>query len=310
MRQTFRHYKNKKNFFEGYFVKCSNKSEQIAIIPAFEVNRYGEAVASIQIIAKGVSIFAPFSTKNFTVAKDAFNIQIADNEFNERGVKLNINSNGNVVKGNLSFGAFSPLKQTRYAPGIMGPFSYLKFLECYHCVVSTGHLVTGEITINDKTYKFDNDNCYIEGDYGKSFPDHWFYAQANSFGTNTSAMLSIAKLKKPKMTGLLGFIRDENSGLDIVLGSYYLTKIKEFKKTPKGHKVKLHHKDYTIYMETEVNATEKLLSPASGKLSKPVNEAIDGTLAIEVYCRDKLIYKGKSKNVSSECTLPQSGIQS
>ncbi len=303
MRPTYRHYKNKRNFFEGYFIKCCNKHDQIAIIPAFEVNGHGEVNASIQILTKGKSIYAPFTTRNFTVSKNYFNVQIADNEFNNRGVKLDFTSGDHVVKGKLSFGDFAPIKPTRYAPNIMGPFSYLKFMDCYHFIISTGHLVTGEIEIDGKLYTFDNDSCYIEGDYGKSFPDEWFFAQANCFGTKTSAMLSIAKLKKPKMTGLIGFIRDEHSGLDLVLGTYYLTKIKEFKKTPNGHKVTLFHGDYTIYMETNITAREKLLAPSRGRLTKYVNEATEGTMNLEVYKRDKLVYKGKSKNLSSECTL-------
>ncbi len=303
MKPTYRHYKNKRNFFEGYFIKCCNKHEQVAIIPAFEVNNHGEVTPSIQILTKGKTIYAPFTTRNFTVAKNYFDVQIADNEFNNKGVKLDFTSGEHKVKGSLSFGDFNPIKPTRYAPNIMGPFSYLKFMDCYHFIISTGHLVTGELNIDGKLYTFNNDNCYIEGDYGKSFPDEWFFTQANCFGTKTSAMLSIAKLKKPKMTGIIGFIRDERSGLDLVLGTYYMTKIKEFKKTPNGHKVKLHHWDYTIYFETNVTSKEKLLAPSRGRLIKPVSEATEGTLTLEVYKRDKLIYKGKSKNVSSECTL-------
>lgn len=301
--QKFRHYKKKKNFFEGYFIKCSNKHDQVAIIPSFEVNSHGDVSASIQILTNDKSFHIPFSTKNFTVGKNIFNVQIGDNEFNAKGVKMNFSFEEHSVKGNLSFGEFSHPKENLYAPTIMGPFSYLKFLDCYHFVVSTNHLVSGEITIDGKLYTFENDNCYIEGDYGKSFPDEWFFAQANSFGTNTSVMLSIAKLKKPKMTGLLGFIRDEHSGLNLVLGTYYLTKIKDFKKTPKGHKIVLYQQDYTIYLETEIIKTQKLLAPTRGKLIKPINEATEGTLQIHVFKRDKLIYKGKSKNISSECTL-------
>ncbi len=303
MRPTYRHYKNKRNFFEGYFIKCCNKTDQVIIIPCFEANAQGEVNASIQILTHGKSIYAPFTTRNFTVAKNYFNVQIADNEFNNRGVKLDFTSGEHTVKGKLSFGDFSPIKPTRYAPNIMGPFSYLKFMDCYHFVISTGHLVSGEIEIDGKVFTFENDSCYIEGDYGKGFPDEWFFCQGNCFGTKTSAMIAIAKLKKPKMTGLIGFVKDENSGLDLVLGTYYLTKIKEFKKTPTGHKLKLYHGDYTIYAETNITARERVLAPNRGRLVKYVNEATEGTMALEVYKRDKLMYKGKSKHVSSECTL-------
>ncbi len=308
MKQTFKHYKNKRNFFEGYFIKCCNKDEQIAIIPAFTADSCGEVTANIQILTKGKSYYKVFTTKDFDVEPNCFSVQIDKNTFNKNGVVLDFETNGNIVKGQLSFGTFNPIKQTLYAPSIMGPFSYLKFLECYHFVLSTSHLVSGEITINDKVYKFDNDRCYIEGDYGRSFPTEWFYAQGNCFNSSASFMISIAKLKNPKMVGNLGFIRDKKSGLDLVLGSYYLTKIHDFSKTPTGHKVTIHHKDYTIYLETDVQSKEKLLAPQQGKLNTVINEATEGTATLKVYKRDKLIFSDTTNNISSECTINDSAL--
>ncbi len=304
MKQSYKHYKNKRNFFEGYFIKCSNKEEQLAIIPSFEVSSNGEVTGSIQLLAKDFSMYKAFETKNFNSNKNIFDVYIGDNEFNTKGVKLDFSTGNHKITGELKFGEFNPLTSTKFAPTIMGPFSYLKFLDCYHFVVSTNHLVTGEIKIDDRVFTFNNDACYIEGDYGRAFPKEWFFAQGNSFtNSNASFMIAIAKLTKPKMLGNLGFIRDAKSGLDLNLGSYYFTKIKSFTKTPKGHKVTLHHGDYTIYVETFVESTEKLLAPKNGRLTKVISEATEGTAQVQVYKRDLLIFRDTTNNISSECTL-------
>lgn len=309
MKQTYKHYKNKRNFFEGYFIKCSNLNEQVAIIPSFEVSSNGDVCAGIQILTSDFSIYKSFETKNFDSTRGCFDVYIGENTFNATGVNINFETGKHKISGNLKFGDFNPLKSSIYAPTIMGPFSYFKFLDCYHFVISTNHLVTGKITVDDKTYNFTNDNCYIEGDYGRSFPKEWFFAQGNSFtNKDASFMVAIAKLNKPKILGNLGFIRDKKSGLDLRLGTYYCTKLKSFTKTPKGHKLKLYHKDYTIYIETVVENSEHLLSPRNGKLSKIISEATIGTAKVQVFKRDKLIFSDTSNNISSESNLSTQGL--
>ena len=56
-------------------------------------------------------------------------------------------------------------------PGVMGPFSFVPFMECYHGVVNIDHKISGSLMINNEEIDFTDGYGYIEKDWGKSFPN-------------------------------------------------------------------------------------------------------------------------------------------
>ena len=59
----------------------------------------------------------------------------------------------------IEVGAFSGLRAINKSilnPNIMGPSSYIPFMECNHAILSMKNKVNGVITINDKKLVFDN----------------------------------------------------------------------------------------------------------------------------------------------------------
>ena len=66
-------------------------------------------------------------------------------------------------------------------PNIMGPFSYIPFMECNHAILSMENTVEGVININNDKINFHNNIGYIEKDWGYSFPKNYIWCQGNNF---------------------------------------------------------------------------------------------------------------------------------
>ena len=106
------------------------------------------------------------------------------------------------IKGRFDFSEIVRLPKSLYSPNIMGPFSYLPTLECYHGVVSLHHKTSGSIeffnldqTLHSKVF-CDLGSGYVEKDYGLNFPKSWIWIQTNTFlqpeSDGTTLMISVA----------------------------------------------------------------------------------------------------------------------
>ncbi|RUS35595.1 hypothetical protein BC938DRAFT_473120, partial [Jimgerdemannia flammicorona] len=128
--------------------------------------------------------------------------------------KASVNPRRLSVTGSLVFTETNPLPRTAYAPSVMGPFTYLPFLECNHGVVSMYHGVRGEVEFWDPegeggkelVEKFEVGEGvgegYIEKDWGMYFPQSWIWIQSNSFGRSpgTGLMFMVCKCVRDTCT--------------------------------------------------------------------------------------------------------------
>lgn len=193
-----------KNYFKGWYFKAQNHRQTVALIPAMHIDENGKKSASIQIIADSGVWCEWFAYEQFSCRGNKPQVEIGENVFCEQGLKLNIRTEEITASGSMEFGTLSPIRYD-----IMGPFRYVPFMECRHSVVSMTHTVKGCININGEEYRFDNDNGYIEGDRGRSFPKVYAWTQCNFFDeTPNSIMLSVADipLGTVRFTGIIGVI--------------------------------------------------------------------------------------------------------
>lgn len=173
-----------RKYFYGWYLKCQSGTQTLAVIPAF--HRTGrEKTCSIQIITESGTWIADFPIDAFR--RTGKNIFIDGNRFGEKGVRLAIQTPDVTVRGKLHFGSLTPLKYD-----IMGPFSFIPFLECRHSVWSMEHTVRGTVYINRKKYSFRDARGYWEGDRGWSFPRKYVWSQCSFPGG--SLMLSVADI--------------------------------------------------------------------------------------------------------------------
>jgi len=196
--ELYHRHNGKKTFFEGWYFKIVDKNENnvFAVIPGISFSKH-DSHSFIQILdGKNLSSFYHrYSISEFNSAKNKFEICIGKNFFSSEKIVLDLNGNGNELKGELSFKNLNLWPKTFFSPGAMGWFSFVPFMECYHGVVSLYHNIEGKLFFNKKKVDFSGGTGYIEKDWGKSFPSSWIWMQSNHFGfENTSLMVSIAKI--------------------------------------------------------------------------------------------------------------------
>jgi tocopherol cyclase len=191
---------NMKNerYFEGWYFKqvCKNNQQTISFIPGISLKK-GDEHAFIQvIIAPHIQThYFRFDIRQFSAQDSPFVVSIANNQFKENGISIDLKNEDLVINGALKYGAFEEIDSSYYAPTVMGPFAYIPNMECNHGVISMAHSVNGEFSVNGERWTFEDDRGYLEKDWGTSFPKRYLWVQANHFNDPTmSFMASVAHI--------------------------------------------------------------------------------------------------------------------
>ncbi|MDD7294249.1 MAG: hypothetical protein PUG85_02395 [Oscillospiraceae bacterium] len=74
-----------KDYFKGWYFKCSNKNKTIAFIPAFHQSNC-EKTASLQMITDNAAFNIPFHSLQYQ--ENPLTIKIGENVFSEKGIQL------------------------------------------------------------------------------------------------------------------------------------------------------------------------------------------------------------------------------
>jgi len=176
--EQFQGWGKKRNYFEGWYFKVvsADENKAFAIIPGIAMDTNGNGHAFIQVLdgKKKTAVYHRFDATDFNPFEKQFKISIRQNSFSESAIRLDLPD----IKGELRFAGNVPWPKPWYSPGIMGPYAFVPFMECYHGIVSMDHRITGTLLLNDKEINFDNGRGYIEKDWGRSFRSAYFWMQA------------------------------------------------------------------------------------------------------------------------------------
>ena len=173
-------------FFEGWYFKLVDRSESrvYAVIPGVYLGKGGaDAHAFVQTLdgRSGRSTFHRYPLEQFSAAGDRFDVCIGPNRFSVDALSLDIRAEERQMQGHLTFERPAPWPVRLASPGIMGPYAFAPFMECYHGVVSLDHAIQGTLCIDGTEADFGGGQGYIEKDWGKSFPRAWIWLQTNHF---------------------------------------------------------------------------------------------------------------------------------
>ncbi len=289
------------NYFEGWYFKIVDPTEQhiLAVIPGISLGKDGEQHAFIQVLdgVNSTSSYHKFKAAQFIPSTNKFAVRIEENYFSREEINLNLPN----LKGNLKFESHYPWPKMLGAPGIMGWYSFVPFMQCYHGVVSMDHNILGSLSINEKPINFSEGRGYMEKDWGRSFPNAWIWMQSNHFDSDkrVSLMASVANI--PWLgSHFVGYI----------VGFLMSGKLYRFA-TYTGAKMKASHDSNIVYLtfydkknRLEIKATQArggdLVAPISGNMTGKVNESMQAILEVNLYERNKLIFKGTGKNAGME----------
>lgn len=203
-------------YFEGWYFKLVDAKglRPYAIIPGIFLG--ADAHAFIQILngADGTSDYHRFPLDEFHASQNSFDISIGRSRFSRSGIILDIHPGETTaqksVKGEIGFSRWNSWPVTLTSPGVMGPYSFVPFMECNHGILSMDHALTGELSVDEVDICLDNGRGYIEKDWGQGFPRGYVWAQSNHFSEEgISISASVAQI--PWLTGtfrgyLIGFL--------------------------------------------------------------------------------------------------------
>ena len=194
-------------FFEGWYFKVVDATGQhrLAVIPGIFWS--GAPHAFVQVLdAAAEAHYHRYPVEAFWAAPDRFDVHVGPCRFSHNAMTLVIDEPGQRLTGTLRFGGLSPWPVTWTAPGIMGWYAWVPFMECYHGVVSLDHDIYGTLEINGQEIDFSGGRGYIEKDWGRSFPEAWIWFQSNHFeqpGTCLTASIAIIPWLRTAFPGFI-----------------------------------------------------------------------------------------------------------
>lgn len=291
----------KKSYFEGWYFKMVSKdlNKTLSLIPGVSLNKT-DPHAFIQVIYYNktnklnniYTDYIRYDIDAFSYWKELMEVRIGDSIFSPTYVHLDIRSKDTVLTGEISYNEHQLIKTNLLSPSVMGIFSYVPRMECYHSIVSMNHHTDGVIQLNEETLDFHEAKGYIEKDYGTSFPINYIWAQSNSFkDTNTSIIFSIATVPflGMKFKGLITVLRYKHK--EYRFATYNFAKVKHMLIKENLVELALKRGKYKLKLEISIDETKDLSSPKAGVMSQTIKEGLSGKIMLSLYKRDHLIYE-------------------
>lgn len=280
----------KRNYFHGWYFKQSSGEHTVALIPSYHIDKKGKLFAYIQVISDKGSLVFEFSEREIFIDKKNLLINIGHCIFSKSGIDINIGLNGFVIKGELNYSQFTPIKYD-----IMGPFKCVPFLQCRHGVISLYHTVNGYIDINGEHYEFKDGAGYIESDHGSSFPQRYLWSQCN-VDNQTVIMLSLATIKTilANFNGTIGIVYFK--GKEYRFATYLGAKILEF--TEKNAKIK--QGNMILRLEQISSKAHDLKAPVKGIMKRIIRESPSCKVRYIFSINDEIIFDKLCDNAGFE----------
>ena len=196
-------------FFEGWYFKVVDATarHRFAFIPGIFWSGRPHSFVQVNDGERAAAHYHEHPIEAFWAAEDRFEVHVGPNRFTHNEMTLLIDRPEQQVAGTLRFGGLSPWPVTLTAPGIMGWYAWVPFMECYHGVLSLDHTIYGALTIDGQEIDFTGGRGYIEKDWGRGFPEAWIWLQTNHFdeapGTSLTASIAIVPWVRTAFPGFI-----------------------------------------------------------------------------------------------------------
>jgi tocopherol cyclase len=278
-----------KGYFEGWYYKFADRNERnvCALIPGVSFDKAEAHPHSfIQFLDNSgiLSHYFYFDIKDFTYSQDKPEIEIGDSFFSPTRIEINVSDKSNSIKGTMSFEYITPWPVTLFSPGVMGWYSFVPFMECYHGVLSFDHIIKGQLELNEQSINFSGGRGYIEKDWGRSFPSYHIWIQTNHFSKpGTSLMASIANipwLGKSFDGFIIGLWHD---GHLYRFTTYTGAKITTFKYDQETLVIHVASKNHRLEIEVPYIQGAELKIPVIGEMRGRLFESLSAETKVRLY---------------------------
>ncbi len=288
-------------YFEGWYFKVVSRDERhaMAFIPGISMGEQGQSHSFVQVMygSECRAAYHRYEANEFHPAERHFEVSVGPNQFSAEKIVLDLPG----VEGTIRFHETQPWPKMLGAPGIMGWYSFVPFMECNHGVVSLNHLLEGQLRIGDEMVDFTGGKGYIEKDWGTSFPKAYVWMQSNHFDTQDRASLLASAAHIPWLSShFIGFIS----------GFWLDGRLFKFA-TYTGARMNLDISDEEVELsfrnsKTEIHIIAKqapgtaLVSPLSGEMTGKINESLQATLHVELLENGQRIFEGTGRHAGLE----------
>ena len=297
--ERFQGWNKKKQYFEGWYFKIVNRAEDkaYAVIPGLAIDPQGQGHAFIQILDGKLktSTYHRFAVSAFKADSDSFRISINESIFTSASLQVTLPD----FECKLSTTDNVLWPAPWYAPGIMGPFSFVPFMECYHGIVSMGHAVQGYVIDRSMRYDFDGGKGYTEKDWGRSFPSAYIWMQSNHFADDDlSLKLSVAKIPWLR-SSFVGFIAGLWTGKELIrFTTYNNCQLHTCKVEADKVCIVMLHPKYILDVKVPTEKGTTLAAPINGFMNGKIEESMTANITFALIDRKsgKTILKDTGKN--------------
>ena len=295
----------KRHYFEGWYFKQVARDQSItfSFIPGVSLVE-NDPHAFIQIMNGFTrsTDYIKYPLEEFTWDKRKLFLKVGSSTFTDSGIILDIENENMKLAGQIDFSNVIRYPKSILAPGIMGWYSFIPFMECNHGIVSVNHDLKGGISINGNKIEFTGGKGYIEKDWGTSFPEAWIWIQSNNFKEHdTSFSFSIAKIPwlGRFFIGFIAFLYHNNKFY--LFSTYNKSVVSEIKHDKAEIEITVSNRMNILNIKVIKNSFENLIAPVSGEMSRTIKESVDSEVHLKLLDKyDKMEFEGTGKSVGLE----------
>lgn len=290
-----------RKYFEGWYFKLVSADEQhaLAFIPGISMGEDGQKHAFIQVMdgKKCQAEYHRFVETDFQPSSHGFDVKLAQNSFSSTELNLNLSE----ISGQIRLLNTTPWPKMLGAPGIMGWYSFVPFMECNHGIVSMHHELVGKLKFHGQTIDFNGGRGYVEKDWGRSFPRAYVWMQSNHFQKTTEASLMASVAHIPWLGSyFIGFISGFWLEKRLYKFATYTGAKKHLKITDGQVELVLVNPNTELRILARQAAGTALISPLSGEMKGKIQESLQATLHVEFLQKGRRIFEDTGRNAGLE----------
>ena len=295
-------------FFEGWYFKCVDPTERnrFAIIPGIFWGERSHAFVQVLDGARGRVNYHEYPVSAFGAAEERFEVSVGECRFTQDEITLAIDRPEQRVEGRLRFSGQIPWPVTLTAPGIMGWYAWVPFMECYHGVLSLDHVIEGSLNIDRRELDFTGGRGYIEKDWGRSFPEAWIWFQSNHFEFPATSLTGSMAIIPWGRTSFPGFIIGlQHAGKLYRFATYTGAKTEHLAVTEHTIHWVVGDKEHKLEMfvtQGPGNSFGLLKGPDTKEMGKRVAETISATVDVRLTTRQngRTLFEGTGRQAGLE----------
>ena len=303
---AFQGSRTRDSYFEGWYCKAvtADLSQAWSFILGMSTGRSGEGSSSFIQVIEGRTArtwWFEHPLADFEADSRAFRVRVGRSELSSEGLVLDEGQGEDRFAGRLSFGPLSNFPPKLLSPGIMGPYSFVPFMECRHGLISLDHGLQGSFAQGGKTVDLDGGRGYMEKDWGSSMPSSWIWMQSNNFPrAGDSFMLSLATV--PWLgSSFPGFLFAARLGGRLFREASYTGAFLEgLEVSDESLALRVRGRRDSFELRARRSRGGILRAPVHGTLSRRIAESVDASIGLTWTHRGRQVFEGLAPKAGLE----------